>query len=301
MLQRIQCRFCPLFFTLCFSFFSIVSIAQSKPTYTQQWKMVATLETKGLHQQAAKKVQQVFQTAVKEKNEKQWLKAALHLMRYQNLLKEFSVEKNITYIQNLLSNSTGISTPILQNLLAELYSNYQTDHYWQISNLNLAQEISGDFKTWTISGFENHIKELYLSSLQNKSLLQNTFVADYTEIVIAGSNDKKLRPTLFDVLANQALDYFKNNNSSQPFWREEHAQNEDHFLSDDMRTFCSRIIVLDSNSKKAHFAFQLFQQLIQFHLNDAEPDALLDINLQRLQFAYENSHHPLKFQHFEAQ
>ena len=43
-----------------------------------------------------------------------------------------------------------------------------------------------------------------------------------------------------------------------------------------------------------HKALLIYQKLIAFHLNDAKPDALIDADIQRIQFVKDKSVHPDK-------
>ena len=49
----------------------------------------------------------------------------------------------------------------------------------------------------------------------------------------------------------------------------------------------------DSSSLQ-YRALLIFQELIAFHLHDARPDALLDVDLERLDYVKEHSTHPDK-------
>ncbi len=56
--------------------------------------------------------------------------------------------------------------------------------------------------------FNKKISELYLQSIKEEKLLQQTKLEPFDAIIIKG-NVRHLRPTLFDLLAHRALDYFE--------------------------------------------------------------------------------------------
>ena len=66
-----------------------------------------------------------------------------------------------------------------------------------------------DIETWTKEDFHQRISELFLESVKNEKLLQQTTLLPYDAIIIKG-NMRHLRPTLFDLLAHRAIDYFQN-------------------------------------------------------------------------------------------
>jgi len=66
-----------------------------------------------------------------------------------------------------------------------------------------------DIATWTATDFHKKVSELYLLSIKNEKLLQQTKLKPFDEIILKG-NVRHLRPTLFDLLTHRALEYFKN-------------------------------------------------------------------------------------------
>src|SRR6266542_3440046 len=81
---------------------------------------------------------------------------------------------------------------------------------WQLYNrtqtINFKKE---DIATWSTDDFHKKISELYLASVNNEKLLQQTRLEPFDPVIIEG-NTRRLRPTLFDLLAHRALGYLKN-------------------------------------------------------------------------------------------
>ena len=119
-------------------------------------------------------------------------------------------------------------------------------------------------------------------------------IKDFEDILIYSNSDQAyLRPTLFDLLANQALSFYVNDEASvtDPVYKfvldgsEDFSQAE-NFVKVNYQT-------KDSLSLK-FYAIQLYQDLVEFHLDDEEKDALIDVDLNRLNFVRNNSVHSEK-------
>src|SRR4030095_11186267 len=63
--------------------------------------------------------------------------------------------------------------------------------------------------TWTAQDFHQKISAYYLQSIKNDRILKGTKLEPFDAILIKG-NVRYLRPTLYDLLAHRALDYFRN-------------------------------------------------------------------------------------------
>ena len=94
-------------------------------------------------------------------------------------------------------------------------------------------------------------------------------------------NVRHLRPTLFDLLAHRALDYFKNDERdiTKPAYAFEINQAS---AFDPAADFIHRKFETDDSLSLEQKALLLYQQLISFHLNDANPDALVDVDIERI-------------------
>ncbi|HYC27500.1 MAG TPA: alpha-2-macroglobulin, partial [Chitinophagaceae bacterium] len=109
----------------------------------------------------------------------------------------------------------------------------------------------------------------------------------YDAIIIKG-NTRHLRPTLYDLLAHRALEYFENDERdiSRPPYAFEIAGNEAFAPAD---LFVKARFSTNDSLSLQHKALLIYQDLVEFHLKDAKPDALIDADLNRLDFVFENS------------
>ena len=275
---------------------------QAQPTsdFKAEWDKTAQLEKKGLTQDALHQVEKIFEAAGKTGNMPQQIKAAMYQMKYRNMVEEDNRENNIFYLDTLIAKTKAPAKNILQSMQAELFQSYrQQNHYRLYGRTQLTEEISNDITTWSITKLNATIAAQYKASLKNETLLKTTNLNGMDAILIKGQNSRQLRPTLFDLLAHRALQYFMSdeNDITSPAYKFI-INNEKIFAP--VKTFVQTKFITKDSSSLYYNAILLLQNILQFHINDANKDALLDADLIRLSFANEHGIFNNKSKLYEA-
>jgi hypothetical protein len=270
-----------------FSVFYFIPLSAQHPQYkyADKWKKVDSLITKkGLTESALQEVNSIYTAAKKQNNAAQLIKALLYKMDLLESKQEDAGKSNIVALAKEMATASEPSESILKSILAESYWRYfQQNRYKFYDRTNTINFTQDDIGTWSIDDFHNKIGELYLGSLKNEKLLQEAKLESFDAIIVNG-NVRYLRPTLFDLLAHRALDYFKNDERdiNKPAYAFE-INNAEVFA--DKNVFAYYHFRTDDSSSLHFKALHLFQQLILFHQKDAKPDALIDVDIERLRFA----------------
>ncbi len=292
----------PAFLTIIFSSFFVMITSGQYPikNYEKEWKKVEGFAAKGLPKSALEEVKKIYALAKTEKQDAQLIKALLYITGLQSENREdnqlFSlaeIEKEIAV--NLTAGQTGKEpiTSLLKSLLANMYYNYYQQNRWKFYNLTQTKQfIKTDIATWGAEDFHKKIGELYLQSIKEDKLLQQTKLEPFEAIIYKG-NVRHLRPTLFDVLAHRSISYFENDERDikKPAYAFEINQAT---AFDPALTFITRKFITKDSFSLQHKALLIYQKLIAFHINDVKPDALIDADLQRLDFVKSKSTHPDK-------
>ncbi len=263
--------------------------------YEKEWKKVEDLVKKGLPKSALVEARKIYELSKKEKQDAQTIKALLYITGLQSENRDNNEVFTIAEVEKEISNSREPSSSILRSLLASLYWNYYQQQRWQIyQRTKTDQFIKTDIATWGADDFHRKISELYLQSLKDKKLLQQTKLEPYDAIIVKG-NVRHLRPTLYDLLSHRALAYFENDESdiSKPAYAFEINQAS---AFDPAVEFISRKFTNADSLSLKYKALLIYQELIAFHINDPKPDALVDVDIHRLQFVKDKSTHPDKEQ-----
>ena len=275
-------------FIFVFLILHVSAFAQLK-NYAVQWKKVDSLiEKKNLPKSALAEVNKIYAQAKKEKQEAQIIKALVYKINLQQQNREDNQLQSIKDIEKEIATAKEPSASILKTFLADVYWQYFQNQRYQIySRTNTVHFNKTDIATWTAEDFHKKISALYLQSLQNEKLLKQTRLEQYDAIIIKG-NVRYLRPTLFDLLAHHALNYFKNGERdiTKPAYAFEINQSEAFAPALEFASY--KFITKDSLSLQQK-ALLIFQNLIGFHLQDEKPEALIDVDIERIEFVYQNS------------
>ncbi|MBK9465066.1 MAG: alpha-2-macroglobulin [Chitinophagaceae bacterium] len=261
--------------------------------YDNEWKKVEAAVNKGLPKSALEEVKKIYTLAKKENQGAQVIKALVYMTALQIENREDNEVFSIAEIEKEITGSKEPVRSILKNLLAEMYYNYYQQHRWQLYNRTKTENFSKtDIATWDAEDFHKKISELYLQSIKEEKLLQQTKLHPYDAIIEKG-NVRHLRPTLYDLLANRALNYFENDERDirKPAYAFE-INSASAF--DPAADFVTRKFPTKDSMSLQHKALLIYQKLIAFHLTDVNPDALIDADLQRIEFVKSHSTHPEK-------
>lgn len=267
---------------------SAVTMSQSKKDYANNWKKVEELEKKGLTRSALKEVLNIYNLAVKDGNDAQQIKTCMYQVKYRNMLDEEGQENNIFFVDTLIDRAKSPSKNILQSMQAEMFWQYLQNNRWKFyDRTKLADEKSRDITTWSIDKLYTTITKLYRASLLNDNILKNTKLEGLDAIIIRGENTRQLRPTLFDFLAHRALEFFMNDEDgvTKPAYQfkidEPHAfAKADDFIKASFKT--------KDTASLQQKAILLLQDILKFHISDANHEALIDADLLRLDFVNNN-------------
>ncbi|MFT3747705.1 MAG: alpha-2-macroglobulin family protein [Agriterribacter sp.] len=262
--------------------------------YDSAWKKIDNLINKdGLVKTALEEVDKIYVKAKKEKNNPQLIKALV----YQLNLGTTTENAETVQIQKIEKEIAGAGEPasrILQSISAEMYWHYFQNNRWKFYNrTNTTNFNKEDIATWTLDDLHKKISGLYLASLQNEPLLQKTLLADFEAVIIKGNNTRKLRPTLYDLLAHRALDYFENDERDITKPAYAFTINDDAAF-ETTADFVQHKFITKDTAALQYKALLIYQQLLAFHKNDASPEALIDIEARRLAFVHEHGVMPEK-------
>jgi len=284
-------------FCLFVSFFTLIAMDANSQNrikkYEAAWKKVEDFVKKRLPQSALTEVKKIYQLAKKEKQDAQVIKSLVYMSDLQSESREDNEVFSIWEIEKEIAGSKEPVSSILNSLLAEMYWNYYQQNRWDMYNRTKTADFKkDDIATWGTDDFHKKIGDLYLKSLQEEKLLQQTRLEPFDAVIIKG-NVRHLRPTLYDLLVHRALSYFQNDERdiAKPAYAFEIDQASAFDPSVD---FIHRKFSTKDSLSLQYYALLIYQKLIAFHLKDEKPDALIDADLQRIEFANEKSVHPDK-------
>ncbi|MDQ6761623.1 MAG: alpha-2-macroglobulin, partial [Bacteroidota bacterium] len=245
---------------LCFSALK----AQKKNDYATQWKTVEDMVNKGLAKSALTEVDKIYISAKKNSNDPQIIKTLLYKIMLNQNIQEHASVKSVDTLEQEIATAKEPAKSILESITAQLYWNYfQQNRYQLYQRTNTVNFDKKDIATWTADDLHKKIGELYLASLSDEKLLQQTKLEPFDAIILKG-NTRHLRPTLYDLLAHRALDYFKSDERdiTRPAYAFE-IKDEEAFAP--VNEFAKHKFSTKDSASLQHKAILIFQNLLVFH------------------------------------
>lgn len=279
----------------------LIAVPNESFNYDSAWKEIDKLNQDRLPKSMATKVDSLYEAAVKEKKIDQQIKALIYQLTILRQIEEFSSQKAITTVQAYLDKASQPADAILHSMLAQLYWGYYQGSRWRYSQrsstINFRQD---DIATWDLDTIVKQTIKQYQLSLAHPLELQKYNIADFPAFVAQGGKEERLlRSTLYDFLAHRALDFYMNDESGLTLPPEEFSITDTKYFQPAAGFVKMQITSPDSLSLKYQAAL-LLQDLIRFHINDADPSALIEVDLDRLDFVYLNCKLPKPEELYEA-
>lgn len=269
----------------------LTSHAQNPDTaFNKQWQVVDSLINKqSLPKSALVKVNTIYTEARKRNLEPQVIKALLYKLSLQQRTNDEDINTPVAAYNKEIAVGNSISArSILQVLLAETLKQYYNNHRWQLDGRSVTKGFKKeDITTWAKDDFFAAIDSLYKKALVPAGVLQETKLQTYNAIIIKGTAEK-LRPTLYDLLANMAIDFYKENATNQTKPVNAFTLNDTLALAP-YTTFIHHSFATGDTASFLLKALNLYQQLIKFHAVHNDTAALIDADINRIIWVHDNA------------
>ena len=257
----------------------------SQENYKKLWEKTERLEVDNLPKSALKIVNEIYAKAEKENNSAQIIKTLFYKSKFALILEENAQLKVINQFKKQISKSNFPTKNVLENILANLYWQYFNQNRYKFYNRTKTNKKvdKNDFRTWDLNTLFNEIHIHFKTSLENSKKLQEIDIYKFAPILQVQRGSKFYRPTLYDFLANNALEFYKTTENSITKPKEQFNLNNLSFLSD-FKTFSNLNLVTKDSLSLQFNALKIYQKLIQFHQQRKDLRALADIDLYRIHF-----------------
>ncbi|MDR3329633.1 MAG: hypothetical protein LBS63_05990 [Prevotellaceae bacterium] len=272
-------------------------VATAAPSsYHAEWRQVDSLLSKGLPQSAAKIAEHVLDEALRDNNAPQIANAAMYRIAAQRLHREEAHVLAIAQVEALIKEVKAPAKNVLHAIAAELYWQHYRANRWAIvrrTPVQAGSDTASDVRTFDLRKIVERCERHYAASLHNERELQKIPVGSYSAILIRQDESEKYRPTLFDVLAFRAADFYRDNDAELTQPADMFTLSKAEYFAPAPQFSACKIAHHDSISFTFR-AITLLQKIIAFHLPDSDPTALIDADLHRLDFVCRHAALPKK-------
>ena len=272
-----------LFFTLIA--ISITSFGNAQKTYDSLWENVYKHEINALPKSANEAVEVIYAKAKKEENSVQTIKSLIYKSKFMLTLEEDAQLKIIQQLNSEIKQAKVPTKNILESIVANLYWDYFKQNRWKFYNRTQTNSKvnAEDFRTWDLETLFEEIALHYENSLQNAEFLQKKSLKEFDEILLLQPNSQEFRPTLYDFLSHNSLEFYKTdeNRITKPSYKFE--IDKAGFFTD----FENEKLVSKDSSSLQLKALQVYQNLLKFHKKDKNPNAFVSNYIDCLDFISE--------------
>ena len=257
---------------LMLTFAGIIYSQQEKdkkmPDFKTEWQQVEEFDRKGLPKSALEVVNQIYEKAKKGNNSGQMVKALLERLRFKSSYEEDAVINAIQEMENELAESSFPVKPVLASALAEMYwTFYQRNRYKILSRTAISGETPEDIRVWDAEKFVEKSIKLYRASLAEANELKDVSPDVFDPILLKAPGSREFRPTLYDLLAHRAADFFMNDETylTKPAYQF-HIRGDAPFLP--VAQFAKTTFETADSLSFKYYAPLILKELATFHIDD---------------------------------
>ncbi|WP_192821545.1 alpha-2-macroglobulin [Rufibacter sp. LB8] len=243
---------------------------------------IDSLAAEGLPKSALPEVNKLDQLYRKNKNTGGQLKATFYRLTFLSFLEEKAMVPIIQQMQKDIAAASFPVKPVLQSVLAEMYQKYYEQNRYQFRQRSQLAVPSPDFTQWDLRTMLEQIATQHQLALQDQKPLQQTPITVLGVALEGDRTTRPHRPTLYDLLAHRALDFYLNPESDLPKAANDFKLNDPAYFGSSA-TFARLKLPTQDTTANLYLGLRLLQQATQFHLTQNNQEALADLELKRLE------------------
>jgi len=237
-------------------------MAYSEHDFKTIWIKVDSLTNLGQPKSALALVNSIYEKAKTESITPQFIKSVIYRIRLNSDFQEDFLVNTLRDLNHEIVNAAEPGRQILVSIRGEVYWKYYRNNSYRFQDRTQIRENKTDsLQTWDLKTIMDTIAANYMASLDHDSLLKKIPIRDFSAILEKPDLPEKqknqspaFRPSLFDFLAHRALEFFSS-----------------------------------AEDTSQQTAIKILSNLTEFHLKDKNPQAYIDVELDRLAFLHEKS------------
>lgn len=255
-----------------------------KNAWQGQCNRIDSLLSEGLPKSALTEADKLYTLAKSSKKNDYLLKAIFYKISIAESYEDDFLLTEYYALDKEVKQATTPVKQVLSSFQAELLWRYYQQNRWMLMDRNQVMgEKSDSVHLWDVKTITAKTIQLYNASLLEKEALQKVQLKEIEILINRAVENRKLRATLYDLLAHRAIDFFMHSESGLTEPEYVFTLNDPMFFSTVNDFGKLTLLTRDSLSFK-YYALSIFKDLFVFHLADADPDALIDADLKRLTF-----------------
>ncbi|MFZ2955965.1 MAG: alpha-2-macroglobulin family protein [Candidatus Ozemobacteraceae bacterium] len=249
----------------------------------EDWSPVEKAIADGLPKTAVEKLDIILSAALAKKKFGEAARALTKKIVLEGTIQGNKAEEKIVRLEKEIPSFDVSLQPLLRVVLAHWYWQYYRQNNWRFLNRSTTQGLDEkDFTTWDLPKLFKKIGGIFEEVLKEETVLQKVPVESFSDFLIAGNQPIPLRPTLFDFIAHETLQFYMSGEQAA-------ANPQDAFEIDaespalgDAKAFLAWEPDTGNTDSPKFKAVQLFRRLMKYHSTPENREAFLDLDLMRL-------------------
>src|ERR1035438_4778991 len=240
-----------------------------------QWKAVQDAVNKGLPQTAITNLEPIIAAAMKEKSFAEATKAIGQKIALEGNIQGNKAEERVVRLEAEIAKAPAEMKPVRQTLLAHWYWSYFEQNRWRFMQRTQTAEAPGkDFTTWDLPRLFAEIDKHFQAALAADKILKATPISAWDGLLEKGTMPDSYRPTLYDFLAHEALQFYTSGEQAGVKAEGEFELTADSPILADADKFLQWNLTNPATPQEK--AVVLYQKLLVFHKADQDPSAFCD-------------------------
>ncbi|MCU0857101.1 MAG: MG2 domain-containing protein [Pontiellaceae bacterium] len=259
----------------------------------EQWKKVQNAISNGLPKTAIEEIEPIISGAMKDKAYAEAIKAIGMKIAFEGNIEGNKPEEKITRMQAETAQAPEEMKPVMEAILANWYWHYFQQNRWRfMQRTQTAEQPGNDFTTWDLPRILSEIDKQFTKALSYEKTLKATPVTAYNDLLDKGTVPDTYRPTMFDFLAHNALEFYSAGEQGAAKAEDDYELPAGSPIFDSAEKFLiwwRTFAIKEFPDSPLIKAIDLYGKLLDFHQNDPDQSALADADLLRLQFGYNHA------------
>ncbi|QTE37435.1 alpha-2-macroglobulin family protein [Mucilaginibacter gossypii] len=265
-----------------------VNLVSAQNKYDALSFRIDSLAAVGLPKSALKEVDKLDKLAHDESNAPQQIHAVIYRMTFQSYIEENALVVIITRLKADIDKAKYPAKPVLQSMLAEMYWHYYQENRYNYNQRSRLETPGDDYTKWDLQTIISETSKQYRLSLADVKQLQATPIGTLDGVLKGDKSIRYLRPTLYDLLAQRAFEFFLADEPEIIKPKMAFSLNDPAFFGA-ARSFIKLNISSADTASSWYQGIKLLQQASAFHLHENNIEAIADLELQRLRFLHDKS------------
>ena len=249
------------------------------------WKAYDAALKKGLPKTAITHLDPIIKLTLAQKQYDEAIKAIGKKISLEGNIQGNKPQEKIRRLEAEIAKAPKEMVPVMDAILANWYWHYFQQNRWRFIQRTQTGAAAGkDFETWDLQRVFTEIDKQFTKALAGKTVLQRTPVAKYNELLQKGTQPDSFRPTMYDFLAYNALQFYSSGEQAGSKAEDAFELSANSPVFDSSEKFAAWDIKTADTESRTVKALKLYQSLLKFHKNDEDKSAYIDADLSRINF-----------------